>query len=744
MRKGKILSAVMALSLLLGMEYAVAGSGFTVQAAENEVEAVVEQAGIFETPTVYTLNFGATALYANPDTGWDAGNGVKVSFGRFSGTNIDDRILWFRVLGSSPDTQTVPEGSILLDYASVLETKQFSSWDGNDNQAEGANDFRGSNLEDWLNGDGMYNGISFDTVTVFSDLEKSMIQKTTLQSREYNFALADGDTLYQDYQTEDYIFVLSAEEADKLYKNSEARQKVSLSSWQGTAYWLRSAKTDETRRQAGIIYDNGTISATPVTASDMGVSPALNIDSSRILFTFADDWSQKWKTITADSKNLSGTAYTGEKKWRLTIKDDRKKVGVQAGYPVTREGNIVTVPYWYEDNPEATRVEEIYQISVMITDAAYTEGNPNGAKIMYYGKMENIKDMDGNAAYAYSAQKGTGTFILPDAIADKKMGEDYHVYIIAESSTGGGLNDYASSPVEVTLGISSGENPAQKIESVVITDIDTPVAGTALDVSAVCATAGIGNPAAAVTWTANGADAAEAGYNTVYTASVVLHAAAGYEFGDGLTATVNGNVATVIKNVDGTVTVTYTFAATGSEGGEVTPTPEPETYTILDGADSNWTESTDGSIVIRGSGEISKFTGVKVDGNLIDADNYTVTEGSTVITLKAEYLRTLSEGSHTFEMLWTDGTATTGFSVSRVSSGGEGGNDDGNEEIGNNENEGGNNGGNSGTDSQGASQIVVVPKTGDNSDVVLWTILTVVSLAGLVVVYFMIRREGRK
>ena len=55
--------------------------------------------------------------------------------------------------------------------------------------------------------------------------------------------------------------------------------------------------------------------------------------------------------------------------------------------------------------------------------------------------------------------------------------------------------------------------------------------------------------------------------------------------------------------------------------------------------------------------------GVKVDGTLIDAKNYTVKEGSTVVILKADYLNTCTAGSHTLEIVWTDGSASTTFTV---------------------------------------------------------------------------------
>ena len=89
----------------------------------------------------------------------------------------------------------------------------------------------------------------------------------------------------------------------------------------------------------------------------------------------------------------------------------------------------------------------------------------------------------------------------------------------------------------------------------------------------------------------------------------------------------------------------------------------PTDYDILNGANSKWTQDSDGNISVRGSGEFSKFVGIKVDGTLVDAKNYTVKEGSTVVTLKADYLNTLAVGNHTLEIVWTDGSASTTFTV---------------------------------------------------------------------------------
>lgn len=124
--------------------------------------------------------------------------------------------------------------------------------------------------------------------------------------------------------------------------------------------------------------------------------------------------------------------------------------------------------------------------------------------------------------------------------------------------------------------------------------------------------------------------------------------------------------------------------------------PAQVTYDILDGAGSSWTQNTDGSLAIRGSGEISKFREVKVDGVTVDPINYTVTEGSTIITFKPEYLKSLSAGNHSFELIWTDGTAATNFTVA-----------------------------------ENTDQSAKSPKTGEDFSMALCTVLLMVSCAGL-------------
>ena len=152
-------------------------------------------------------------------------------------------------------------------------------------------------------------------------------------------------------------------------------------------------------------------------------------------------------------------------------------------------------------------------------------------------------------------------------------------------------------------------------------------------------------------------------------------------------------------------------------------------YQIIEGANGSWNQNTDGrSLKIRGNGEYSKFQNVNVDGNIIDSKNYTVSEGSTIIELHADYLKTLSEGSHTFEIVWTDGAAGTSFTVARNTSGS---NNTGSNNTGNNDN-------NDSTDNSAAAaptaaataqELDKVPATGDPLGI--WLMLFAISLTGL-------------
>ena len=180
-----------------------------------------------------------------------------------------------------------------------------------------------------------------------------------------------------------------------------------------------------------------------------------------------------------------------------------------------------------------------------------------------------------------------------------------------------------------------------------------------------------------------------------------------------------------------------------------------EQYSILDGAGSTWeskeneTSSDNKSseykpenetLSIRGSGEVTKFVEVKVDDKVVAPEYYTVTEGSTIITLKAEYLRTLSAGKHTFEIAWTDGFAATYFTVARNTveedKKPEDKKDEGNIEKDKKTED------NNVENSLSAADSNASVKTGDTTDVRLWLLLLVSTLT--VMTGLMVEIKGEK
>ena len=148
----------------------------------------------------------------------------------------------------------------------------------------------------------------------------------------------------------------------------------------------------------------------------------------------------------------------------------------------------------------------------------------------------------------------------------------------------------------------------------------------------------------------------------------------------------------------------------------MTPTAaDASNYRIIEGANGAWTQNGDGTLTFRANGDFSKFTGVKVDGTLIDAKNYTAVSGSTVITLKADYLKTLSVGTHKLTVVYTDGECSANFEVKKAAS----------EQAKPSE------GDKSDTTTPTGGKDTTSPQTGDNSNLALWFALMLASILGV-------------
>lgn len=90
------------------------------------------------------------------------------------------------------------------------------------------------------------------------------------------------------------------------------------------------------------------------------------------------------------------------------------------------------------------------------------------------------------------------------------------------------------------------------------------------------------------------------------------------------------------------------------------------TYSILDGNNQTYIVDTNIDIIIKSDGDLNKLEGIKVDGKLIDEENYETKNGSTILTLKSSYLNDLDIGSHTLEFVYNDGSVVARFNVANA------------------------------------------------------------------------------
>ena len=124
---------------------------------------------------------------------------------------------------------------------------------------------------------------------------------------------------------------------------------------------------------------------------------------------------------------------------------------------------------------------------------------------------------------------------------------------------------------------------------------------------------------------------------------------------------------------------------------------------ITAGANGTWQKGTKDGLSFTSNAAYKHFQKVQVDGKDLDASNYTVKEGSTIVTLKTSYLETLSVGKHTVS---ETGTATTEFTIKAAA----------------------------------VTDDTQSPQTGDNSNMVLWIALLFVS-GGVLSMMFVINKR---
>ena len=128
-------------------------------------------------------------------------------------------------------------------------------------------------------------------------------------------------------------------------------------------------------------------------------------------------------------------------------------------------------------------------------------------------------------------------------------------------------------------------------------------------------------------------------------------------------------------NVD--AVATYSIIPSGAAADEkyytlqyVNGTLHVEKIAIIEGANQTWTKESGKDLVIRSNADFSDFLGVTVnDVELVQNQDYTAKSGSTIVTIKADYLNSLAAGDYKIAIVSDTGSAVTKFTVKAEAAG---------------------------------------------------------------------------
>lgn len=93
--------------------------------------------------------------------------------------------------------------------------------------------------------------------------------------------------------------------------------------------------------------------------------------------------------------------------------------------------------------------------------------------------------------------------------------------------------------------------------------------------------------------------------------------------------------------------------------------PEVKEYQVIEGANQKYTIDKDSDMTFRIDADYSLFDKkVYIDNELVDVNNYTSKEGSTIIVFNKDYVSTLNVGKHTLKVVFSDNNeALTNFEI---------------------------------------------------------------------------------
>ena len=200
---------------------------------------------------------------------------------------------------------------------------------------------------------------------------------------------------------------------------------------------------------------------------------------------------------------------------------------------------------------------------------------------------------------------------------------------------------------------------------------------------------------------------------------------------DGATARIKGG-ASASSYTATTVTFPLTLDVSGNTAEafelliEYKEAQEPvQPPVIIAGANGSWQKGGTDGLSFTSNAAFADFIKVQVDGKELKTTDYTVKEGSTIVTLNAAYLETLSVGKHTLEIESKNGIAKTEFTITAV----QGGDDS---QTG---------GGTTPQEPDKDGGTTAIPQTGDSSNILLWVALLFLSGGALSAVTYKKKKQ---
>lgn len=117
-----------------------------------------------------------------------------------------------------------------------------------------------------------------------------------------------------------------------------------------------------------------------------------------------------------------------------------------------------------------------------------------------------------------------------------------------------------------------------------------------------------------------------------------------------------------VIGTDGEIAVNNnTFTLPDDGIANISATFKPIEYHFIDGENATYQDT---DLVFTLDGEYDLVDKVLVNGKELDASNYVITKGSTVLTLKDEYLKRLDAGTYELTVTYTNGSSdTTTFKI---------------------------------------------------------------------------------